>query len=126
MNENKKNRVIDNPTKRAGPSVQGIMETQIKTVEAEKNALCPHRYSINFALAVECPQMKLQKLLNSTNSKTRRPGLGIVKKIVTYDLLFHMFPTIAPRLHGPNSTRINKIRILTRKSYLSEGKFSSS
>ena len=43
MNGKKKNRVIKKPTKRAGPSVQGIMETQIKIVGAENTELCPHR-----------------------------------------------------------------------------------
>ena len=42
----------------------------------------------------------------------------------TYDLLFHLFFTVDPIPHGPQSTRLNKIHIPRNIIFLSEGNFS--
>ena len=60
MNGQKKIRRREKPTKRAGSSLQGIVETQMEIVEEEDHSLCPHRCSLHFALTVECPRLKLQ------------------------------------------------------------------
>ena len=36
--------------KMAGPSVQGIVKTQLKVVEVENASLCPHGCSLNYTL----------------------------------------------------------------------------
>ena len=56
MNGMKKIKGIDNPTKRAGPSVQGMVKTQPEIVEVKIDSLYPHRCSLHCALMVECPK----------------------------------------------------------------------
>ena len=41
--------------------------------------------------------------------------------MITDDSLFHLSSTFAPLLHGSKITRLKKIHVSTRKSYLSEG-----
>ena len=62
--------------------------------------------------------------MDSTTSKNRGPWWGIYQKMVTGDLLFHLFTTIYPIIHDLKSTRLGKIYISTWKYYLSEGNFS--
>ena len=52
-----KNIVIENPTKRAGPIVQGMLKTRLEIVEVEKYSLFPHRCSLYFELIVEYPRL---------------------------------------------------------------------
>ena len=47
-----------------------------------------------------------------------------IMKMVSYDLLLHLFPTFDPITHGPKLTRLNKIHISTNKSSLLEVNFS--
>ena len=65
--------------------------------------------------------MAQQKWLESTMSQTRGKGRGKAQQMVSYDLIFHLFPTFSPLLHGPKIARLNKIEISTRKYSLSEG-----
>ena len=48
----KKNIGRGNPTKSAGTILQGIVKTQLEVVEVENNSLCPHRFSLHYALTV--------------------------------------------------------------------------
>ena len=66
-------------------------------------------------------QSKITKLLNSKTSKTRGTGVGTDNQIYTDDLLFHSFNTVHHLLHGPKTTRLNKIHTSRIKSPLSEG-----
>ena len=61
--------------------------------------------------------------MDSVTSQTRGPGWGTAQKMVSYSLLLHFFPTLAPLSHGLKITRINKIHITTRNSSLSEINF---
>ena len=62
--------------------------------------------------------------LESTTSKARGAGWGTARKMVTYDLLFHLFTTFDPLPHGTESTSLNTIYISTWKSSLTEVSFS--
>ena len=44
--------------------------------------------------------------------------------MVSYDLLFHLFPTFDRLPHVPKGTRLKKIHISTRKFFIIEGNFS--
>ena len=52
INGLKKNRRRYNPTKKPGNSVHGIVKTQQKVAEVENVSLCPHIFSLNFAMIV--------------------------------------------------------------------------
>ena len=54
----KKNRVREKHKKRAGTGVQGILETKMEVAESENDPLNPHRFSLYYALTVECTNMK--------------------------------------------------------------------
>ena len=58
MNGLKKIRGRDNPTKRAGTIIQGIVKTQLEVVEVESSPLFPHICSLHCALTVEFTRMK--------------------------------------------------------------------
>ena len=58
MNEHKKNIQRGNFTKRSGPIIQGIVETQMELEEAGNGSLYPYIYSLQYALTVECPISK--------------------------------------------------------------------
>ena len=88
-----------------------MIKNQLEILEVKKYSLCPHIYSINFTLIVECLILTQHKLLDYTSSKTRGTGLGTSQKIVSDDLLFHLFPTFAPLTHGLKSISLNKIHI---------------
>ena len=45
--------------------------------------------------------------------------------MVSDDLLFNLFPTFDPLLHGPKITRLNKVHISTRNSSIIEVNFST-
>ena len=60
INDNKKRKVIENHTKRAGRSIQGIVETQIEILEVEIFSLFPHICFLYCALTVECPNQKFK------------------------------------------------------------------
>ena len=87
---------------------------------------CTNICSLHCVLNVECPRLNKIKLLDSTTSQTIVKGWGKDKKLLIYDLLFHLFPTIAPLLHGPKINRLNKIKIPARNYTLSEGSSSTS
>ena len=55
---NKKTTGIGNTTKREGPRVQGIVETQMAIVEKKNQPLCPHRSSLNYVLTMEYTRLK--------------------------------------------------------------------
>ena len=101
------------------------METQMKIVEADTNSLFSHICSLHCALIVEYLRLKLQNWFDSKTNQTRGTGWVKSKQMVKDYLLFHLFPTIPPRLHGLKITRLNKIYISTRKSYLSKEDSSS-
>ena len=58
INGKKKKRGRENPTKREGPIVQGMVETQMKILEAENDSLCTQGFSMNYALTEECTRLK--------------------------------------------------------------------
>ena len=58
--------------------------------------------------------------MDSITSQTRGTWWVTSHKMVSYDLLLHLFPTFSPLTHGPKITRLDKIHISTRKSSLSE------
>ena len=60
---------------------------------------------------------------DSTTSQIIGPVWGTAHKMVTNDILFHLFPTFAPPPHGLKITRLRKIYISTCKSSLSEVNF---
>ena len=45
-------------TKRVGPSLQVIVETQMKMVEVKNCSLCTHGYSMYCTLTMECLRLK--------------------------------------------------------------------
>ena len=61
------------------------------------------------------------KKLESTTGKTKRPGWGTYKQMVSDDLLFHLFPNFSLLPYGLKNTRLNKIYVSNRKSSPSEG-----
>ena len=126
VNGLKKSRVRYKPTKRAGPIEQCMVKTQLEIVEVENASLCTDRCSMHCAQMVEYLRQAQQKWLYYTTSKIRGPGWGTSQKMVSDYLLFHLFPTYAPLLHGPKSARLNRIKFSTRKYSLSERYFSPS
>ena len=57
MNLLKKNIGREKPTKRSGPSVQGMVKTQLETLEVVKSSLFPHKCIQHFLLIVEYPRL---------------------------------------------------------------------
>ena len=49
-----KNIGIENSTKMESTIIQGIVKTEMEVVEAENSLLFPHRYSLHYAMTVEC------------------------------------------------------------------------
>ena len=96
-----------------------MVETQLETVEAEKAS------QMQSELCTDCEmsQAYIKELLDSTTSQNRGSGRVRAQKMVIDDLLFNLFLTFSTLAHGPKNTRLKKIYITTRKSYLSEGNF---
>ena len=92
MSGTKKNIGREKLAKKAGPTVQGMVKTQLKIAEVEKSSICPHRCSLPFSLNVEYPRLTLQKWLDSTTSQARGPGWCEDHKMVTDGLLFNFSP----------------------------------
>ena len=61
--------------------------------------------------------------MDCKTSQTRGPGWVTSQKIVTDDILFHLFHTFSPLLHRLKITKLNKTYISICKSSLSEGNF---
>ena len=54
----KKNRLINNSTKVAGPSVQGIVKTQLELVRVKNYSLFPNICNLHYSLTVVFPRLK--------------------------------------------------------------------
>ena len=50
-------------------------------------------------------QTDITKSLGSKTSQTRGPGWDTSQEMISDDLLFHLFPTFAPIMNGPKSSR---------------------
>ena len=60
MNGKKKITGIENPTKMADTSLQGVVKNQLEIVEVEKASIFTHICSLQFKLTVECHSLTQQ------------------------------------------------------------------
>ena len=58
MDGTKEKKVMENPTKREGTSVQEIVRTQQEGAEVKNTSHCTYICRMNCAMTVECPNLK--------------------------------------------------------------------
>ena len=54
-------------------------------------------------------QADITKMIGLYKTQTKWTGLVTPQKIISRDLLFHLFPTFSPLPHGPKITRLKYI-----------------